>query len=591
MQKEWRLKQPQESPLEISGKHLIAGTLLAQRGIDIQEKVDAFFRPNWEADIHDPFLFSQMKNAVERTFLALKSGERITVHGDYDADGVTGSTVVIATLREIARAMSGVDDPASSDTDVEVKNKNREPCIDFYIPHRDEEGYGLHIDTIPILKQRGTTLLITVDCGIACVDEIALAKEEGIDTIVLDHHRFGDELPNGILIHPSIPNETYPYKNLAAVGVAWKFASALVTHARENGFEIKDGWEKWLLDLVAIATVTDMVPLDGENRTLLHYGLLVLNKTRRPGLESIIDASRITLGSITSETVGFTIGPRINAAGRMEHASHALELLLATEAEDAKERAGKLETLNRLRQTRTRGMMVGVDAELADTEVGSVIALYDPTWSPALVGLVAGRVADRYARPCIAIGKHGEKWIGSGRAPDPVNITELVQKAGKGLLTRSGGHAQACGFGLDRDEDVEVFVKRFREMGETIRGDLPERPILQIDAELQLKDITWDLWNTLVAFEPFGMGNPRPIFCSRGLRVVSADRVGKQQDHLRMVLTDADGRSRSFIAFRLGERYGEVELGSCVDVVYDVSENMWNGRRDLSCRIVDFQKA
>jgi single-stranded-DNA-specific exonuclease len=293
---------------------------LANRGITDALEAEAFLNPDFETGIHDPFKFARMKDAVARVFAAIESKERITVHGDYDADGVTGSTVVISVLRELERKM----DPTREAS-----------LIDYYIPHRDKEGYGLRMATVDILKERGTSLIITVDCGIACVDEVALAKTYGIETIVLDHHEFGEKLPDGFLIHPRLPGESYPFEFLAAVGVSWKFSCAVIAEARSRGLDFPPGWEKWLLDLVSIATVTDMVPLVGENRVLLTYGLKVLNKTRRRGLLRLVEAAR-GKGELTSESIGFGIGPRINAAGRMEHAEIALKLMLAEEEEDAK---------------------------------------------------------------------------------------------------------------------------------------------------------------------------------------------------------------------------------------------------------------
>jgi single-stranded-DNA-specific exonuclease len=299
----------------------------------------------------------------------------------------------------------------------------------------------------------------------------------------------------------------------------------------------------------------------------------------------------VNRGSVTSETVGFALGPRINAAGRMDHASRALELLLAADDGEARERAAGIESLNRLRQAKTRGMMDTVEERLDREGVRPVVGLSDPAWPPALVGLVAGRVADRYARPCVAIGKHGGQWIGSGRSPQPIDITALVERAGEGLLRRSGGHAQACGFALDTDDAVTAFLANLDAEGERIQNELRSGPEIAIDAILQLPDLTWGLLESLRRFEPFGMGNPKPVFCTRELRILTADRVGKNGDHLRMTLADVNGRKRPFIGFRFGERVSETRLGMSIDVVYDVTANVWNGREELSCRLVDFRES
>ncbi|HEU0050937.1 MAG TPA: DHH family phosphoesterase, partial [Patescibacteria group bacterium] len=273
--KRWLIadRAPEQFHEEIGIASSIFAQLLWNRGIQKKEDLSLFSEPSWEHGIHDPFLFSRMHEATGRVMSAIQAGEHITIHGDYDADGITASALMITVLKEIHRSsLCGDSYPAPPIAD-----------IDFYIPHRDKEGYGLHHETVLKLKERGTNLLITVDCGIASVDEIAFARSLGMDVVVVDHHQFGDRLPEAILIHPGLSGETYPFKSLAAVGVAFKFACALLTKAREQGCEILTGWEKWLLDLVAIATVTDMVPLIGENRALLTFGLRVLNKTRRLG--------------------------------------------------------------------------------------------------------------------------------------------------------------------------------------------------------------------------------------------------------------------------------------------------------------------
>lgn len=552
--------------------HPITARLLVNRGITGAAEVEAFLNPDWETDIHDPFLFSHMRLAVERVFEALEIGERLTVHGDYDADGVAGSAIVIETLRKIESARGA--------------GSSR---VDSYIPHRDKEGYGLHAETIPLLKERGTTLLITVDCGVASVEEIALARSQGIDAIVLDHHQIKEKLPDAILIHSRLPGETYPFKNLAAVAVAWKFACALLAEARKRGLEIQGGWEKWLLDLVAIATVTDMVPLLGENRTLLKYGLLVLNKTRRLGLRSLVESAGRQLGALDSQAIGFSLGPRINAAGRMDHANKALGLLLADAEDKANALVAELEGFNRARQLTTFRMLEDIEANLVEHENYSIIVLWNDEWSPALVGLVAGKFFDRFGKPCVAIGKFDGQWIGSGRSLSAYDITAALSRAGEGMLARVGGHEQACGFSLVGDEQVAVLAERLRADAGA-RLPLAELgPQLEIDAALNLEDLNWKLVETLERFEPFGVGNPRPLFQSNGLEVMGCGGVGQTNSHLRCLLRAPGGQRQKFIGFKLGERLGEMSVGKKIDVVYDIGVNEWNGQKSIECRLADFR--
>jgi len=512
----------------------------------------------------------------------VNDGERITVHGDYDADGVTGSTVIINTLREIAdKGGFAVDQ------------------IDYYIPHRDKEGYGLHADTVRKLKVADCKLIITVDCGIACVDEIALAKGQDMDVVVVDHHNFGETVPDAFLIHPGLPDETYPFKSLAAVGVAYKFACALLATARERGIDVAEGWEKWLLDLVAIATVTDMVPLIGENRVLETYGLKVLNKTKRPGLRAILEMAGVEPGNVTSETIGFGIGPRINAAGRMDHASLALRLMLSESMDEARGLAEELEQFNKLRQDSTKKMMVEAEAILASrishlASSEKIIVLWKENWSPSLVGLVAGRFAEKYSRPVIAIGfsaiggsASGGHWIGSGRSIPSYNITDAVKAAGEGILTRSGGHGAACGFALEDGERLPEFADRLREHASSI-PDEELIPLLQIDAEVPLSFVNMENAERVAAMEPFGMGNPKPIFVSRHCKVLTCDTMGNGDAHLRLSLLDEGGRRLKAVGFKMGSRLEEIKQQTEIDIVYTMTVNEWQGRRSAEAHVVDF---
>ncbi len=600
MAKQWRVAElaPANFSPSMDVDSPIVKQLLWNRGLRDAETIEAFLHPTWEKHLHDAQQFRHLKAATDVLFGALERGERITVHGDYDADGVTGSTVMITTLREIEKQIRRTETPPSLPLSGE---EFRHPTdkgngggsfhgslVDFYIPHRDKEGYGLNKETVLKLKARETKVIVTVDCGIACVEEIRLAKEQGMVTIVVDHHTFGDELPDGHLIHPGIPEETYPFKSLAAVGVAFKFAGALLDEARSRGLDIPVGWEKWLLDLVAIATVTDMVPLIGENRVLETYGLQVLNKTRRPGLRALIETSRLSYGSIDSESVGFAIGPRLNAAGRMEHAELALHLLLSETDEEAMGHALALERCNKSRQEATKKMMAEAELKMPE-QVPLALAFWDGGWSPSLVGLVAGRFADRFARPSIAIGRHGETWIGSGRSVPGFDITQAMRKAGEGILTRIGGHPQACGFALKDESLLPELADRLRTHAESLLTESDLVPALAIDAEMPLEFIGWPLVNAVSAMEPFGEGNRQPVFLSRRCLVASSQAVGTTGNVLRMALLTKDARKIMAVGFKLGSRAAEFTPGRLVDIVYTVGINEWNGRRDLECRLVDLQ--
>ncbi len=590
MRKRWKIAEP--APAEYStkiGAHPLIAQLLWNRGIRSPGDAEAFLQPSWEAHIHDARQFARMDGAVERVLSALENGERITVHGDYDADGVTGSALIINALREIEKSIGRNAKRVASDV---TRYALRDSLIDFYIPHRDKEGYGLHRETVPKLKERGTALIITVDCGIACVDEIAFAKREGMETVVVDHHQFGETVPDAHLIHPGLPDETYPFKSLAAVGVSYKFACSLVSAARERGVGIPEGWEKWLLDLVAIATVTDMVPLIGENRVLETYGLKVLNKTKRPGLRAILELAGVAPGAVTSETVGFAIGPRINAAGRMDHASLALRLLLSASMDEARLLASELERLNKIRQETTKKMMAEAEELLIESRITNhesrekVIVLWKDNWSPSLVGLVAGRFMDKFARPVVAVGFHEKHWIGSGRSIPSYNITDAVKAAGEGILTRSGGHGAACGFALEDGERLPEFRDRLIEHARSI-PDEELVPLLDIDAEIPLAAVTMENAERVASLEPYGMGNPRPIFVSRRCRVFSCDTMGATGAHIRLSLLDENGRKVKAVGFKMGDRLLDIMGKPELDLAYEMSINEWNGSRNAECRLVD----
>lgn len=554
--------------------HPVLPKLLWHRGVRDPEEVAAFLEPSYEDHVHDPFLFSQMPQAMDRILKAMRNGERMLVFGDYDADGLTGSATVISILRDLAERM----------------RLEFAPEIRSYVPHRDKEGYGLQMPQVERFIQDGVQLVITVDCGIACVPEIAKLRVNGVDVIVLDHHQYGEDLPDGILIHPGIPNETYPFPHLAAVGVAWKFACACISTVRDQGVDIPEGYEKWLLDLVSIATVTDIVPLIGENRALERYGLKVLNKTRRPGLRALIENAGLTYGSISARDIGFMIGPRLNAASRMDHASVGLDLLLSKTDEDARQHAVRIERLNRSRQEAMAGMMKEAD-ELVEgfSDAEHLHVLWRSDWSPALVGLVAGRMSDRFGIPVVAIGKHGGQWIGSGRSYPFYDITDAVKRVGEGLLTRSGGHIQACGFALAEDDHIPEFALRLREDAKRRIGPEWIGPALEVHAELDLRDLDWKLIDVLEQMEPFGCQNPEPMFVTRNVEVISSSTVGKDAKHIRIIGRSEDGKVHPFIAFGFAPRINEVMHGNRIDIVYTVSASEWNGSRDIQCKVKDFR--
>ncbi len=611
MNKLWQSAQTEGQEVEVSEHtadlHPMALSMLARRGLLTTEQIDDFLNPSWDKGVHDPFLFNNMSLAADRILQAVQNHEQIVIHGDYDADGVTGSAVLASTLKMLLGEQNIQPDDqkqeivyvqGASEAGKELRArffsivKDSDRClVDVYIPHREKEGYGLNQESVELIYQHGCDLLITVDCGIANVKEIEKAVSLGMDVIVVDHHQHGEVLPPAMLIHPKVEGENYPFKDLAAVGVAWKLASGLTREAEKRGYQVPAGWDKWLLDLVSIATITDIVPLIGENRVLEKYGLLVLNKQRRPGIRALVESANWRKGELDSETVGFVLGPRINAAGRMEHAHIALDLLMEEDLDKARLKASELDTINRSRQKATESLMQNAEKMMEEHASHSLIFAWSPDWSPSLVGLAAGKYADRWGKPAIFVGNYGGVWIGSGRSVQNYDITAAVREAGEGLLLRHGGHAQACGFSLDDQDKVIRFGELLRQHAAShlVLDEL--QPVLQYEARLELKDIDDSLLLTLKKFEPFGEKNPKPIFMSGGLEVVEVSMVGAAQNHIRCLLRSPDGRTQKFIGFYRADLKEVIHRGMLVDVVYEMGESEWNGRKEIQCKLVDARAA
>lgn len=557
--------------------HPVLLQLLYNRGLRTQEEMDIFLGPDWSRDIFGPEQFLRMNDAVVRVFTALENGQVITVHGDYDADGVCGSTILITTLRDVCRALNF-----------------DEQKITAYIPHREKEGYGMSVATIEHLHaHEKTSLVITVDCGISNKPAIDRGHELGIDTIVCDHHTMPAQLPEqAILIHPLVPGETYPNKLLCGTGVAFKLASALYEEARRRGATIVEGHEKWLLDLVAIATVTDIMPLIGENRVLEIFGLQVLNKTRRVGLKKLIEIAGVTWGKIDTTAIGFMIGPRLNAAGRMNHASEALNLLIEEDDLRALELAMKLHETNTERQRMSKQMYEEAKRLCPEPVEGQplpkLIVAVSESWSPGLVGLVASKLVNDFNRPVYAIGKHEDVYVGSGRTVGDFDVTAALHAA-SGHLEKFGGHPQACGFSIRGKENLQKAIEAFHAFADASIKEADLIPRLQCEMEITLEEVHWDLFDAIERMRPFGRGNEEPLFCARDLRVVSFNTVGNDGKHLKLAVRSPQGRIMPAIAFGFGELASTLTLASRFDLAFHLRVNEWNGSRELQLYVEDIK--
>lgn len=544
--------------------HPILGQILYNRGLTDPAPIQDFLEGRYHGE-SDPFLLPGMEQAVERISRAIFEEEMIVVYGDFDADGVTATVLLTEALRGL-----GTD----------------RRLVRPYIPDRVDEGYGLNSDAIERIKGFGTALIITVDCGIRSVAEVAFANKLGIDVIITDHHGLGSYLPEACaIINPKREDSEYPDRMLAGVGIAYKLAQALYTALPERA-EIDP---ETLLDLVAVGTVADLAPLHHENRALVIAGLQVLNRMQRPGLSALAAASGLKPGAITAESIGFTLGPRINAAGRLEHAYSAARLLAANNDYAARQLAEELNALNKKRQQLT-SELGALAEEMVDPEDLIIIAS-DERFQSGIVGLVASRLAEKNYRPTIVIEKGEVESRGSCRSIPEFHITDALDQTAD-LLVRHGGHAQAAGFTV-RNENLELFRERMHDYAARTLADQVLVPKIDIDAEIDLGDVDWALVETLAQLEPTGKENPTPVFLSRNVEVVHHRAVGQGGSHLQLRLSDSGNeyaqKAIPAIAFRQGE--WAQSLPRFVDVVYSIGINEWNGQRNLQLIVKDIQQA
>ena len=534
--------------------------LLLNRGLNTQEKIDEFLYPEYSQDIHDPFLFSDMKKTVERIYQSIEKKELITIYGDYDADGVSSSTILFDVLTTLGAK------------------------VEVFLPHREKDGYGLNPKAVEELLKNNTKLIITVDCGISNTKEVDDVNSHNIDIIIIDHHAIPETIPKAFsIIHPQLDTK-YPFNYLAGVGVAFKLSQALLRSSKltDKDKEIK---EKWLLDMVSIATVADMVPLLGENRTLVKYGLIVLSKTKRIGLRKLIEVSNIDYSKIDTRSIGYGIAPRINAAGRMDHANLAFYLLTEEDEDRALELAIELNNSNLERQRITETMFrqaLSLDIDLNDR----LLIFFNKDWSSGLTGLVASKLLRKYNRPCLVITKNEENnhLVGSGRSIDQFNITKALTKIEK-LLLRYGGHPQACGFSFTEDklEEFSASIKKIAE--EELKGK-EFKPTLDIEIEIDFNDISWELVDLVDKFKPFGKDNEEPLFLSKNLILTNTKKVGKDEKHWKLEFMKDNKKIRG-IGFGLTDI--DLTVGNNVDIVYNLSINEWNGNRQIQLMIKDIK--
>ena len=559
--------------------------ILHNRGIREPAEVREFLARQ-PSDDTDPFQLKGMPEAVARLRRAIAAGELIAVYGDYDADGVTAT----ALMTRVLRALGGEVLP--------------------YIPNRFDEGYGLNEGALTTLAREGVSLVLTVDCGIRSFKEVVHGVRQGLDIIITDHHFVGEEIPPALAaINPKQPGCPYPFKKLAGVGLAFKLAQALTQREDQPGDHPQLA-EDELLDLVALGTVADLAPLVGENRSLVARGLERLNAPQRLGVQALMTQAAVQPGTVDAVTIGFVLGPRLNAAGRLEDAKVAYELLVTDDVFRAGQLAQQLEDQNRERQSLTQATVEGArQMMLEDGVLRPLYLIAHPEFNTGIVGLVSSRLTEEFYRPTLVARRGETHTTGSARSIPEFHITQALDECAD-LLERYGGHSAAAGFTL-RNEDLPEFEARLLAIAERELADVELAPTLEIDATLNLRgfnrrrvedrlsaravgraidesDIGLEIIDALEGLRPFGEGNPTPVFVSCGLEVKGKRRVGADGDHLKLVLYDGK-QTWDAIAFRIGSWHDQ--LPTHVDVAYSLDVNEWGGRHRLQLNVQDIRTA
>lgn len=531
------------------------------RGLATDAEARAFLKAEPGSNT-DPFQMIGMSATVDRICFALQHDEPIAIYGDYDVDGVTATALLVQALGELGANVRG------------------------YIPNRFDEGYGLNKDALDALKEAGVKLVITVDCGIRSPDEALHARTLGMDLIISDHHHpDGENLPPAFaVINPKQPGDSYQDKDLAGVGIAYKIIEALVqAQPLTDGFQLND-----LLDLVALGTVADLAPLVGENRVLVRKGLRQIRETKRQGLYSLAGVADVKINKCTASNIGFMLGPRLNASGRLESALASLELLTTTDIMRAGQLAMQLDTQNRQRQAITRQMQEQAEAiAMRDDPDAFLLFAAHEEFNPGVVGLAASRLTEVHYRPAVVAAKSAEETRASCRSIPEFHITDALDQC-KDLLVRHGGHAAAAGFTV-KNENLPELVARLKEIAREQLETKDLRQTLMADLEVPLSELNFEVLKHLIFLEPTGYGNPEAVFVSRDVKVRAARTVGADGKHLKLTLEDERGLTIDSIGFRLGHL--KPDLPPRVDVLYRLEANEYNGRTSLQLNLKDVKPA
>jgi len=593
--KKWEIRKPITKKMSetLAAYPVFLRDLLAVRGLIDPIEAEKYLHPSYDRDLYDPFLMKGMKKAVERINLAIQNNERIVVYGDYDADGVPGVVIITSFFKEIGFSN-----------------------FDIFIPDRQLDGYGLKDDTIIALAKDGAKLIISVDCGIVDVVPAKKAKDLGIDMIITDHHLPQGRLPKAVAILDSKQeDDKYPYKMLCGAGVAFKLVQALV---QKSSHEFKAGWEKWLLDLVAIATISDMVPLKDENRTLAYFGLKVLRKTKRPGLLELFRTMKIRKDNVTEDDVGFMLAPRLNAASRMSHAVQSYFLLTTDDVDQARDIAKHLEEKNRERKSMVDTIVSVIEERLKEKEIiPDILVFGDSDWPAGGLGLVANKIKDKYGKSVFIWGGNGNsgECKGSSRSNGQVNLVKLMEKVsqnfakqnlgrhaeGENFFTNFGGHFMAAGFAISKANLPELETR----LNETYKKMAKEKHLEEVlvEKELSIDEITWGNYYFVEEMGPYGIDNPKPIFMLKDVIIDTVKAFGNGGIHLELGFRNSKDKKISAIGFfvctsneKLDALNGHIfkgvnlEVGQKIDALVTIEKSTFKNFPELRLRIVDLRQ-
>lgn len=533
--------------------------LLFNRGLQREDEIERFFYPDAARDFHDPFLMRDMARAVERIGKSIEKSERIMIFGDYDVDGITGCAILMRCLQKLGANVS------------------------YRLPHRIEDGYGLREKFVREFKRLDVKLIITVDNGISCFCEVEIANTLGIDVIITDHHTIPEKIPNAFaILHPKLPNVGYPFTELTGAGVALKLAQALfLTRMKNPEEEIRK-----LLDLACMGTISDLGEMRGENRYIVKEGLKVLENTRWPGLSRLKESAGVR-GKIDTHDIGFLLGPRINAAGRISHPSHALRLLLH-DTEHTALLAQTLEGLNRKRQKMVEQLLEIAEEMAAEQNCAPLIIIAHPDFHGGVLGLLAAKLSEKYFRPAIVMEDRGEILVGSCRSIPGVNIVDALNTV-QDLLTHFGGHSAAAGFDLPK-ERFSIFQKRLHSHISKMLIIEHCQPVLTIECKIAHDEVSQKTIEMLHLFEPFGMGNEIPRFLLTGVLILECRTVGTDKKHLK-ILAKLNGNIVDGIGFRLGQFAEKLKKTQPIDMVCEIEEDTWHGNKKIQLNIIDIRSS